>query len=60
MTRTPKFTDADKHARPYASAEASRRPGYLRAKFARIRAEQDRNAAAAKAVVRPLKKALGK
>ena len=60
MSKTPRFTDAAKHTRPYVSAEASKRPNYLRAKFARIKAEQAANAAEAQAVVRPLKKALGK
>lgn len=58
MTRTPKFTDAVKHQRPYASAEESRKPGYLRAKFQRIRAEQAAIEAEAQAIVRPIKKAL--
>ena len=58
--KSPKFTDAAKHSRPYVSAEASKRPNYLRAKFARIRAEQADNAKEAQAVVRPIKKALGK
>ena len=60
MSKTPRFTDAAKHSRPYVSAEASKRPNYLRAKFARIKAEQAANAAEAQQVVRPLKKALGK
>ena len=37
--RAPKFTDAHKHVRPYADAESSKREGYLRDKFARIRRE---------------------
>ena len=57
--KTPKFTDSHNHIRPYASAEASRRPGYLRAKFTRIRAEHATAEAEAKAKVKPLKKAAG-
>ena len=56
MSRTPKWTDAAKHSRPYASAEASRRPGYLRAKFARIKAEQAANKQEVAAKVAPLKR----
>ena len=57
MSRSPRFTDASRYARPYVRAEASRKPGYLAAKFRRLRAEQEANAKEAQAVVRPLKKA---
>ena len=60
MSRSPKFTDASRFSRPYVRAEASRKPGYLSAKFKRIRAEQEANAREAQAVVRQLKKAGGK
>ena len=56
MSRAPRFTDASRYARPYVRAEASRKPGYLSAKFKRIRAEQEANAKEAQAVVRPLKR----
>jgi hypothetical protein len=58
--KTPKFTDADKHIRPYADADATDRPGYLRDKFSRIRRElrerDEAEAAKPRAVVKPIRK----
>lgn len=58
MSKSPRFTDAHRfpHA-PYADAKASQEPNYLRDKFAAIRDRQERDAAEAKAKMRPLKKA---
>lgn len=40
----------------YTTAEKSKRPGYLRAKFAKIKAEQAAEAAKPKASVQQIKK----
>jgi len=55
--KTPRFSDLEKHQRPYATVEESRKPGYLARKFARIRADQAAAEAEVKAKVKPLKKA---
>lgn len=38
--RPVKFTDSHRFQRPYVTAEASKREGYLAERFAEIRAEQ--------------------
>ena len=54
--KTPKFTDAHRHAHGYADAAETSKEGYLRRKFARIRAEQATEAAKPKASVREIKR----
>lgn len=54
--RTPRFTDLAKHRSPYASASESRKEGYLRRKFSRIRSEQKSLAEEAASKVQPMVK----
>lgn len=55
--KSPRFTDLHRFQRAYADVEATKKPGYLARKFARIRAEQAAAEAEVKAKVKPLKKA---
>ena len=54
--KTPKYTDTHRHARGYSSAAETSKEGYLRRKFARIRAEQAADSAMTDAKVRPIQK----
>ena len=58
--KTPKYTDAHRHARGYADAAETSKEGYLRRKFARIRAEQAEQKAATEAKVQPIKRVAAK
>ena len=58
--KTPKYTDAHRHARGYADSAETSKEGYLRRKFARIRAEQAEQKAATEAKVQPIKRVAAK
>ena len=52
-----RYTDRDRYRKPYVTAKESEEPGYLKRRFAEIRAEQERNATEQKAKVAPMKRA---
>ena len=53
----PRFSDLHRFPHePYADAKASQEPNYLRDKFARIRADQEKNVAEQKVKVAQMKK----
>ena len=51
-----RYTDSNRYRRPYVTSKDSQEPGYLARRFAEIKAEQERDAAEAKAKTTPLKR----
>ena len=51
-----RYTDRARYQKPYVTAKDSQEPGYLARRFAEIRAEQEKDAAEAKAKTTPLKR----
>ena len=55
MAKRPRFSDTEKHRRPYVRSDRMR-PNYLKAKFDEIRREQREEAERDAAKVSPLKR----
>ena len=53
--KSPRYTDAARFKYPYASAEASAKPGYLEARFKAIIEAQAKDAAEVAEKLRPMK-----